>query len=180
MSLELYTELGVGTDSFIQRRVGRKINRRDNPWTDTALRFLELMRWCKQRLPEIIRDNQPCRKMSPCFVQVGRTKIRIYYYDTPNGIFEVPEWCELCLTCLDKLRPHNVEQFWNVARLAILENWAAGEVSGSEPSAYKEALNQKKFRKGHNYESLRRADILDAIKRAIVSLAGKETEFSVS
>src|SRR5262249_33600540 len=117
-SLKLYSELGVGTDSFVQRYAGRKINRCDNPWTDTALLFLGLLRWCKQRLPEIIRENQPCRKMSPCFAQVGRTQIRIYYYDTPNGIFEVPEWCELCLSLPDKLRPDNVEQFWNVARLA--------------------------------------------------------------
>jgi hypothetical protein len=113
--------------------------------------------------------------MSPCFVNVGKTKVRIYYYDTPNGIFEVPEWCELCGGLPDKLRPENVAQFWQVARLAILVHWARSELLESSPSsssAYKVALDTKGIRKGHTDESSRRADVLDAIKRAMVSLAG--------
>jgi len=51
-----YERLGVGTDSFIERYPGRKI-KRDNRWTNLALLVLELMRWCKKQLPEIIRNN---------------------------------------------------------------------------------------------------------------------------
>jgi hypothetical protein len=167
----IYDKLQVATDSFVERYAGRKIDR-SNPWTERALLVLGLLQWCKRRLPEIIR-NQPCHRILRWVIPVGRTKIRIYYYDNPRGVFEVPEWCELCLSLPDKLRPDNVEQFWEVARLAILEHWVASELFGSGPSAYTEALNRIKFREGRNYESLKRADILDAIKGAMVSLAGK-------
>jgi hypothetical protein len=169
-SVQIYKELAVGTDSFVHRYAGRKIDW-DNPWTNRALLVLELMRWCKERLPELIRDNQPSRKMSPCFVEVGRTKIRIYYYDTPNAIFEIPEWCELCPALPDKLRPENVDQFWKPARLAILDYWARDELV-DRGSAYRDALKLSSPGK-HGLCSERRGNALDGIKRAMRSLAGK-------
>jgi hypothetical protein len=170
----IYDKLQVGSDSFVERYAGRKIDW-SNPWTERALLVLGHLQWCKRRLPEITR-NQPYGKILRWVLKVGRTKIGINYYDTPSGAFEVPEWCESCPRLADKLRPENVNQFWNVARLAILEYWARGELlesSSSSRSPYKVALDIKGIRKGHTDESSRRADVLDAIKRAMVSLAGK-------
>jgi hypothetical protein len=167
----IYEKLRVGTDSFIERYAGRKINR-DNPWTNLALLVLELMRWCKGQLLKVIRNNQPCRKFSLCFLSVGRTKIRIYYYHTPNGIFEIPEWCELCGRLPNKLRPETIDQFWKPARLAILEYWGKDEQAGG--SAYRDALRSARAGKcAKSDESERRNNALDAIKRAMVSLAGE-------
>jgi len=163
----IYDNLHVGTDSFVERYAGRKINR-ENHWTKLALLVLGLMRWCKERLPEITQ-NQPCQKVSPCSLSVGETDIRIYYYDTPNGIFEVPEWCEWCRELPDKLRPENVNQFWKPGRLAVLQYWY--ENQRADGSAYADALKSA-YPGKHGLDSERRNNALDAIKRAMGSLAG--------
>jgi hypothetical protein len=164
----IYDNLHVGTDSLVERYAGRKIDR-ENHWTNLALLVLEQMRWCKERLPEIIR-NQPCRRILRWVIRVGKTKIRIYYYDTPGGVFEVPEWCELCPSLPEKLRLESVADFWKPARLALLQYWYENERAGG--SAYAEALKLAYHGK-HGLESERRNNALGAIKGAMASLAGK-------
>jgi len=164
----IYDKLHVGTDSLVERYAGRKIDR-ENHWTNVALLVLEQMRWCKERLPEITQ-NQPCWKMSRGSLSVGKTSIQIYYYDTRNGIFEVPEWCEWCRDLPDKLRPGNVDEFWRPGRLAVLQYWYENQQTGG--SAYAEALKLA-HRGKHGLESERRNNALGAIKRAMISLAGE-------
>lgn len=103
---------------------------------------------------------------------MGTRKVRIHYYDTPNGIFEIPEWCELCPGLPDKLRPENVEQFWKPAHLAILEYWGKDEHAGG--SAYRDTLRWARPGKHpKSDESERRNNALYAIKRAMISLSGE-------
>jgi hypothetical protein len=133
----IYKELRVGTESFVERYAGRKIDR-ENDWTKLALLALEMTRHCKARVSEITR-NQPFRQiLSPYFASVGKTKMRIYYYDTPSGLFEIPEWCVWCADLPDKLRSENVDQFWKPVRFAVLQYWDESERIGS--SAYSKAL----------------------------------------
>jgi len=159
-----YEYLQVGTDSFIPRYAGRKIDYQHNLWTQYAVEVLRLLRLCKKPWPL----REPCRKFSiPTVISVGRTDSRIYWYDTPDGLFQIPEWCECCRDLPDKLVREEkvIEKFWKPARLAILEYWFAN------PSAYKNAL--KRFKKRRVSESLQRGDALDSIKRAMWSLAQK-------
>ena len=183
-ALDPYKDLKVGTDSFIPRYAGRKIPYDQNLWTQYADAVLRLCRLCKKPWPL----RAPCRKWrEPTIIKVGTTEIRIYYYHTPDGIFEIPEWCEWCRDLPNKLTRETIDKFWKPARMAILEFWAAAEfwaaknkgatgsysAPHSQPSnVYRDALKQAPRGK-HGLESERRNNALNAIKKAMISLAGK-------